>query len=353
MRIGLAVTIVLAALALPVAADTVTVPAWHTVKTEAYPGKRDDIVFATAKIGYYGTGKGDFYRTDDGGTSWVKRSAKPGTFIRSVGFIDADHGFIGNVGVGVYPGVTDTNPLYETRDGGTSWTPVDLGGVTVEGICAIDILPVRRIYQGQLRTEHIVTAAGRVGGPAKMVRSTDGGATWKAIAFDVPIGMILDVKFLSPEVGLVFAGSSGDAAQSEAVILQTVDGGAHWRAVYRSGRKLENIWKASFPTARVGYATVQSYDPERKTQVVAKTIDGGDHWRELPIVENDKARQFGVGFVDAKLGWVGTLAGGFETRDGGAHWAPVPLARAANKIRTHAADGTPMVYAIGTEVQLR
>lgn len=340
-------------MALPVAADTPTEPAWHTAKTDPYPGKRDDIIFATAKIGYYGTGKGDFYRTEDGGASWTKRSEKPGTFIRAVGFIDADHGFIGNVGVGVYPGVSDTTPLYETRDGGTSWTVVNLGGATVEGICAIDILPVRRIYQGQLRTEHIVTAAGRVGGPAKMVRSTDGGATWKAITFDVPIGMILDVKFLTPETGFVFAGSSGDAAESEAVILKTTDGGAHWRAVYRSGRKLENIWKGSFPTARVGYGTVQSYDPARTTQMVVKTTDAGEHWREMPLVEDAKARQFGVGFVDAKLGWVGTLAGGFETRDGGAHWAKVPLARAANKIRTRAADGTPLVYAIGTEVQMR
>ena len=353
MLLRLSPALMLIALALPVSADVAPVPVWHSVKTDPYPGKRDDIVFATAKIGFYSTGKGDFYRTEDGGATWTKRSSKPGTFIRAVGFVDDAHGFIGNVGVGVYPGGTDTTPLYETRDGGTSWTPVDLSGVSVEGICAIDILPVRRIYQGQLRTEHIVTAAGRVGGPARMVRSSDGGKTWKAIAFDVPIGMILDVKFLSPEVGFVSAGSSGDAEQSEAVILKTVDGGAHWRAVYRSGRKLENIWKASFPTARVGYATVQSYDPARKAQVVAKTVDGGEHWREMPLVENAGARQFGVGFVDAKLGWVGTMAGGFETRDGGLHWAKVPLARAANKIRTHAADGTPMVYAIGTEVQLR
>ena len=353
MPFRIATAMALAAFAMPVAADTVAPPLWHNATTDAYPGKRDDIIFATAKIGYYGTGKGDFYRTDDGGVSWAKRSAKPGTFIRAVGFIDAEHGFIGNVGVGVYPGVTDTTALYETRDGGTKWTAVDLGGASVEGICAIDILPVRRIYQGQLRTEHIVTAAGRVGGPAKMVRSGDGGQTWKAITFDVPIGMILDVKFLTPEVGFVFAGSSGDAAESEAVILKTVDGGAHWRAVYRSGRKLENIWKGSFPTARIGYATVQSYDPARAQQVLVKTVDGGAHWRELPLVSDAKARQFGVGFADAKLGWVGTMVGGFETRDGGLHWDKVPLARAANKIRTHAADGTPMVYAIGTEVQLR
>ena len=54
------------------------------------PGKRDDIHFANAATGFYGTGKGDLFRTDDEGTSWAKVWSKPGTFIRALGFIDAD-----------------------------------------------------------------------------------------------------------------------------------------------------------------------------------------------------------------------------------------------------------------------
>ena len=100
-----------------------------------------------------------------------------------------------------------------------------------------------------------------------------------------------------------------------------------------------------------GYATIQTYDPKRTEQVVVKTTDGGKSWREMPLVADARARQFGIGFADAKTGWVGTAAGGFETRDGGVSWAKVPLAPAANKIRTRASDGTPMVYAIGTQVQ--
>ena len=84
---------------------------------------------------------------------------------------------------------------------------------------------------------------------------------------------------------------------------------------------------------------------------MVKTVDGGESWAELPLVVNAKARQFGIGFATRQIGWVGTAAGGFETRDGGKSWAPVPLAPAANKIRTRAADGTPMIYAIGTQVQ--
>jgi photosystem II stability/assembly factor-like uncharacterized protein len=323
---------------------------WHDSRTEAYKGKRDDIHFATAKIGFYGTGAGDFFRTEDGGASWAKIWSKPGTFIRAIGFIDATTGFFGNVG-DYYPNVTDKVPLYRTGDGGRSWSPVVVPGADVEGICAIDILRTTAIHQGQLRERVVVHAAGRVGGPAKLLRSTDGGKSWRLIDLSRQAGMILDVKFLDPQIGLVFAGSNSDIQQSEALILKTRDGGRTWREVYRSGRKLENSWKASFADARTGYATVQTYDPERQQQVVVKTVDGGDSWREMPLVSNAKARQFGVGFLTANHGWVGTAAGGFETRDGGRSWAAAPLAPAANKIRTHAADGTPMVYAIGTKVQ--
>ena len=49
---------------------------------------------------------------------------------------------------------------------------------------------------------------------------------------------------------------------------------------------------------------------------------------------------------------MGTAVGGFETTDGGKSWTPSSIAPKANKIRTRAADGTPMIYAIGSEVQL-
>lgn len=326
---------------------------WVVRSTEPYKGKRDDVHFATPMIGFYGTGSGDLFRTADGGRTWAKIWSHKGTFIRALGFIDARSGFLGNVG-DAYPNVTDTNPLYRTSDGGVTWRPVQLptGGAAVKGVCAIDILKMRSPYQGALRDRVIVHAAGRVGGPAHLLRSVDGGETWSLIDLTKFAGMILDVKFLTPEIGFVFAGSDSDIGQSEARILKTSDGGASWRVVYSSGRKMENSWKSSFVDGRTGYATVQTYDPTRDQQVIVKTIDGGDSWTELPLVRNAKARQFGVGFATSKVGWVGTAAGGFETRDGGLSWAPISLAPAANKIRTSAADGTRMIYSIGTEFQV-
>lgn len=81
--------------------QVVLVQQWRTLATEAYPKKRDDIVFADSLTGFYGTGKGKLYRTQDGGQSWHLIWSKPDTFIRSLGFIDTKHGFLGNLGAGL------------------------------------------------------------------------------------------------------------------------------------------------------------------------------------------------------------------------------------------------------------
>jgi photosystem II stability/assembly factor-like uncharacterized protein len=326
-------------------------PQWRTVMTEAYAKKRDDIVFVDALTGFYGTGKGKLYRTQDGGQSWQTVWSKPGTFIRSLGFIDARHGFLGNLGTGLAD-TTDATPLYETKDGGVTWEPAKIGSAAIPGVCSIDILKSRSIHEGDVSERYYIHAAGRANGPAKLLRSEDGGETWSLIDLSGRAGMILDVKFFDPNAGLVFAATSGDLAQSDGLILKTTDGGRTWRQVYRSTRLNEIIWKASFPNRMVGYATVQNDDAETLQQRVVKTVDGGEHWSEMPLVTEKGIEELGIGFISPDKGWVGTSIGGFETSDGGQTWRPSNLAPKANKIRIRAADGTPMIYAIGTEVQI-
>lgn len=326
---------------------------WRKLPTETYRGKQDDIAFADANTGWYGNGAGKLYRTADGGESWTKVAERPGTFIRALGFIDTKTGFIGNVGTDYYPGVTDRQPLYRTDDGGTTWAPVTADGIDrVAGICGIDILPVTRVFQGEPRRTYIIHAAGRVGGPAMMLRSRDGGATWTVEDLSKIAGMILDVKFLDAQTGFLCAATESDLERAEALILRTGDGGATWRAVYRSGRKLENCWKMAWPSKRIGYATVQSYDetPTNTRRVIVKTVDGGRTWHELPLVIAPGVQQFGIGFVDERRGWVGCKAGGYETRDGGRSWFPVDFGRAVNRIRVVRSDQSTRVFAIGVDV---
>jgi photosystem II stability/assembly factor-like uncharacterized protein len=325
---------------------------WRQLPTEPFRGKQDDIYFVSRRVGWYGNGSGKLYRTADGGNTWARVWDQPGTFIRALGFVDDANGFLGNVGTDYYPDVTDTRPLYRTRDGGTTWSPVDAPGIDiVKGICGIDILPQSRIFQGSLQTTPIIHAAGRVGGPATMLRSLDGGDTWRVVDLRGHAGMILDVKFFDANNGLVCAASSDNLEVSNALILRTTDGGTTWASAYRSKRPFENCWKMSFPTRLVGYATVQSYEQAAAQRVVVKTTDGGVTWRELSLVDDAQAQEFGIGFVNENWGWVGTRNNGFETRDGGATWMPVEMGQAVNKVRIVREGDRFSAFAIGVEVR--
>jgi photosystem II stability/assembly factor-like uncharacterized protein len=327
---------------------------WIKQTTEPYKGKQDDIYFVDAMTGWYGNGEGKLYHTSDGGQIWSRIWTQPGTFIRALGFVDGKHGYLGNVGTDYYPGVTDKNPLYETRDGGKSWTAIKADGIeSVAGICGIDILKRRGIYQGELTDQVIIHAAGRVGGPAKMIRSVDSGGSWAVKDLSGVAGMILDVKFFDDRTGFVCAATNADLEQGNASILRTLDGGESWQTVYQSKRKFETSWKMSWPSRKVGYATVQNYNPDPTVtqRIIIKTVDGGKSWSEVPLVSDPKVREFGLGFADEKRGFVGTNIGGFETRDGGKSWSRCEFGKAVNKVRVvKKPGGGAALFAIGVDV---
>ncbi len=327
---------------------------WQTLNTVPFNGKQDDIFFVNPDIGYYGNGQGFIYKTINGGLSWTPMLHKVGTYVRALGFVDSNLGFAGNIGPGSFPGVTDASPLYQTLDGGMTWNPVS--GVTnkqIVGVCSIDVLKTQFINAGHLETRVTLRAAGRVGGPAMMVTSRDLGKTWSAQNLSNLAGMILDVKFVDERVGFICAASHYDIAQSHARILKTNDGGMTWRIVYESNRPYETTWKCSFPTAAVGYATVQNYNPDTsiENRVIAKTIDGGEHWTEVALVKDHTVMEFGVGFIDANIGWIGAMDGGWKTMDGGQSWVHEPMGRAVNKIRVIPSPTGPVIFAIGVDVR--
>jgi photosystem II stability/assembly factor-like uncharacterized protein len=326
---------------------------WMKLNTVPYKGKQDDIHFIDPMHGWYGNGAGKIYSSEDGGKVWTEQLSQPGTFFRTIGFIDANNGFAGNIGTDYFPGVTDTSPLYRTKDGGKTWSVVSsLTGDTVKGLCAIDILQSRFVNAGKLDSRVIIHAGGRVGGPATLLRSLDAGETWKIIDMSPYTAMILDVKFFDAMNGVVFGASDANVEVSHARIIRTKDGGVTWNTAYESKRPFEITWKGSFPSQKVGYATVQSYnpDPAITQRYILKTMDGGRSWKEFPLVNDAKVREFGIGFYNENIGWVGTSASGYQTTDGGKTWAPVELGRAANKIRVLPTESGFVAYAIGVDV---
>ena len=322
---------------------------WHKVETEPYRlnNKQDAIAFADSDLGLYGNGTGRIYKTTDGGLHWRLAWQEPGTYVRTLEFADAETAFMGNVGPGYFPDVSDRHPLYVTHDAGASWTPVTpVSGPVVAGLCALDILK----QDGKVVA---IRAGGRVGGPAALMESFDGGATWRSRDMSAVTGMILDIHFVDERVGFLAGASQSDEGRAHARILKTSDGGATWRAVYDSPRAGDNNWKLAFPSPSVGYATIMSYEaPAAESRgFVVKTEDGGEHWRRLTVTRDHDWVPYGIFFISTERGWVGGSTGGYATTDGGTHWHPVPMGASTNKMRViNRPDGRRSVFALGHDL---
>ena len=352
MRIGRKLVVgaaVLWALAAPAAAQAREAARWQKVATAPYTlnNKQDAIAFANGHIGWYGNGTGRVYRTDDGGAHWRQIWRKPGTYVRALEFADEQTGYLGNVAPGYFDDVTDRQPLYVTHDGGAHWQPVtQVVGPPVTGVCAIDILRVDRKVVA-------IRAGGRVGGPAGLMESFDGGTKWRSRDLGAATGMILDIHFLDPQTGFIAGASGSDEGKAHARILKTDDGGATWRAVFDSTRAGDNNWKLAFPSRNVGYATIMSYEaPAGEARgYVVKTTDGGEHWQPLVVTRDHDWIPYGINFLDEGHGWVGGSTGGYETLDGGRSWHPVGMGLSTNKLRiVPREDGGTSVFAIGHDL---
>lgn len=225
-------------------------------------------------------------------------------------------------------------------------------GPYVKGLCAIDIVKEQYINHGAIDYKYHVYGVGRVGSPANIMVSHDAGKTFTSWSMNNDCKMLFDIKMFNKNEGFVCAANSEDIAQSNALILYTKDGGKTWAKQYQSSRPFETTWKVSFPSRKVGYVTIQSYNPDTtvKQQRVAKTIDGGKTWQEVNLCVNAGAREFGVGFINEQHGFVGTVNSGYETTDGGNTWMKVNIGRAANKIRIYDAGNVLSLYAIGVSV---
>jgi photosystem II stability/assembly factor-like uncharacterized protein len=292
--------------------------------------KMDDLYFPSPSVGFAVSGPtASVYKTTDGGATWTSVLTQAGTYFRSALFLDEQHGFVSNLGP--IPGstaITDTNVLYETKNGGTSFQPVTtITGTMPKGIC----------NQTMIDAQHLV-ALGRVEGPAYLLLSSDGGATWTSKDMNTQFSMLIDAHFVSPTEGILVGGSAGNMYCS---IQRTTDGGATWNQVFQSKTQNSLCWKISFPSADVGYVSVQ--DPPGSlistvTPSFAKTTDGGKTWTEMPLPASAGSYPgIGMGFITEDIGWVSAddpTAPTFRTTDGGNTWtADTALKSPINRFR--------------------
>src|SRR3954464_3601387 len=127
--------------------------------------RHDDVFFVDPSNGWLANIRMELYRTQDGGGSWEMLPHFTDVNPRTIGFASTTKGWLGNINI------LHERPdaaLYETEDGGRTWTNIStrIQGEKVPGLCGMRVM------------DNLVVAVGRWSGPAMFVKSSDGGATW-------------------------------------------------------------------------------------------------------------------------------------------------------------------------------
>jgi photosystem II stability/assembly factor-like uncharacterized protein len=268
-------------------------------------GRYEDLAFPDEKTGWVVTAQGDILHTSDAGKTWLSQ-ATDFRGLRSIDFLDTKRGFAGTL----------TGKLYGTTDGGATWNDItaDLPA-TAKGFCGIT------------HVGNEVHVVGRyIGAATDYFYSPDAGKTWRHADLGHLAQGLVDVAFVSNDVGFIGGmARSGAAGQGPAAIFKTTDGGKHWHTVYQHDGGRGFAWKL-FPVSReLIFASLQSEDGIYR---IAKSTNGGDTWTTITVTSGRTEHLWvqGIGFVDEKVGFIGGFFQGmWATTDGGASWTRIAV----------------------------
>jgi photosystem II stability/assembly factor-like uncharacterized protein len=245
---------------------------------------------------YFGATGGGVWKTTDAGVNWEPVSDK---YFRtgSVGSIDVsltDPNIV-YVGMGesaVRGNVSHGDGVYKSTDAGKTWTHVGLSDSRQIGRVRIHPKNPDVVY---------VTAMGHLWGPNKergVIRTTDGGKTWKNILFRSEKAGAFDLSFDPANPNVMFASFwevqrtpysliSGGPGSS---IYKTTDGGETWTEISRNrGLPAGVLGKIGLSVSPVNPNRVWAMI-EAKEGGLYRSDDGGDTWQRTSDNANIRQR---------------------------------------------------------------
>ena len=188
--------------------------------------------------------------TSDGGATWKRQKFFLPQRGVDVAFPDAQTGWL----------VTDAGTVLATADGGAGWTVAEKVKLDVKAIAATDAAHA-------WLAGNAVGAAGEPGVSA-VLRTTDGGETWKRTSFGD--ALLADVAFADARHGVLVALDR---------IWCTRDGGRTWRL----RKQLPMTVLTSVAAGDARHAWVAGWGTQDGAPLVFATSDGGATWRRLRI----------------------------------------------------------------------
>jgi photosystem II stability/assembly factor-like uncharacterized protein len=151
---------------------------------------------------------------------------------------------------------------------------------------------------------------GGYGSTSFMLKTTDGGKTWKEDMVDYDHAGITDMHFLTDKVGI--AVGYGEAQFFSGNSYKTTDGGKTWVPSEHvdDSLPLQNMF---FVNENLGYAVASFFG----FTTFAKTTDGGAHWA-LEYTHSNMIND--IYFWSATDGILVDYSGVYKTYDGGKTW---------------------------------
>lgn len=274
-------------------------------------GRFEDIYFINSNTGWLIGNFGKIYKTVNGGNTWTITDTLPSSALRSITFTTESKGWVGTL--------NQNSVLYQTTDGGFSWTGVNLPVPRPQGICGLYAL-----------NENFIFGCGRYDGYSNFIKSTDGGNTWTTKDMKQYATSLVDCYFFNQDSGIVVGSLALFPKLNKSIVLFTSDGGSSWTNKFTGNRLNEVGWKISFPNRQNGFVSLERYGyPERH---FIKTTNGGESWTD-PSYPSNLSEQ-GIGFINANIGWIGGYSNStYGTSDGGSTWFNSNIGMNINRFR--------------------
>lgn len=264
----------------------------------------DDVFFLNENEGWAANGYyASVYKTIDGGLNWVEvlnESQLEGDhYFRNIVFIDSETGFLGTL----------NGKFYKSNDGGSSWVLVNISP-NPPAICGLDVVGNDTIY-----------GCGAYFNPAYIIKSVDRGDTWTSKDMSTMADALVEIKFIDELTGFVAgACASGgcilkttDGGESWSEIYNSGIAGQYvWKLqvfesdsnlIFGSVESFSSIpgkllksndqgesW-ISYDAPEVGIQAVGFITPNRgwmggHNTGIHETQDGGQTWTDLGIGSN-------------------------------------------------------------------
>jgi photosystem II stability/assembly factor-like uncharacterized protein len=309
---------------------------------------------------YAGTDKGVF-KSADAGETWkdVTNNLSPGSVNRLV--IDPKnpstlYAVTTTVDANFVPGVPAIEAVSKTTDGGATWSTLNTG---LPSNAYITVLAIDPNTPSTLYTFAPISGPPVAGppGPGGLLKSVDGGQTWKTLSGIQTI--IVSLLVIDP------GNSSNIYAFTTSGLQKSTDGGETWNPFSSDLPPGTNITMLVIDRANPSsvYATTSSFGPNGPTFGIYQSVDGGSHFTALkfPFSSNslvtslvlDPSDPLGIYLTSAGSLPIGPLpvassagAGIFKTTDGGVTWNMANTGLVTYDVRSLSASGNSL-YAGG------